>query len=248
MAREDKILEILSMAQLPLDVKIARLAHRWVGKPFDRAQAKAVVKCYLAGEGKVADLTNRLMDEKNRQERIRNDRQALADAAALRQKSPMLRYKLPGVRRKRIMDICKRTFGPAVKENFNEDALALMSLISGEDRWYQINWLEAGFKPLRSVLIEVVTTSATTGARFGKRSHNRFLLYKHDGRVLVAHTSARYLKEAWGGQLSPAFMGDLGWLRDEGWALQMDYQGQAMVASNGDHVRSYAWTGRTVDD
>lgn len=246
MARKDKILDILSMSQLPEDAKIARLAHRWLGKAFPRAQALAVVKCYLDPNGRTPELTQKLMDEKKRQEKIRNDRQALKDAAAKRALSPMLKYKHdPKLKQTRAMEIAQATFGPHVRENFNADTLALMSLIQGEDRWYEVRWKDAGFKPVRCALIEVVTMSPSKGPQY-----NRFLLYRVNGRVLVARTSARDLQGAWGGQLPAAFVEAAPILAEQGYGFRSDLEAQEMVVFNpdGSEFRRVPWSGRTVDE
>ncbi len=226
MAKKDKILDILSLSKLSEDAKLARLAHRWIGKHVPREQAKAIVKVYFDANGRTPELTDRFLAEKHHQEKIHNERQAFAEAEAARQLSPMLKYKDKRLRQKRVMEIAQRTFGPAVRENFNEDTLTMMSLISGEDRWYQIRWLAAGFQPKRSALIEVITVSKTKGSQ-----HNRFLLYRAGRRVLVARTTARDLEQAWGSQLPEAFMLQAGTLKQNGWSFSMDYEGQEMVAS-----------------
>lgn len=245
MAQKDKILDILSLAQLSDEAKIARLAHRWIGKHVSGEQAKAIAKVYFDAKGAEGSrIAKAFLDEKHRQERLRNERHALREASKLWGESLVAKYRYdPQLREKRIMEIAQRTFGPAVKENFNEDTLSLMSLISGEDRWYQVRWLDAGFSPKRSALIEVVTTSKGKGSQ-----RNRFLLYKHDGRVLVARTTARDLKGAWGSQLPESFMVEAGALKQDGWSFQMDYEDQAMVLTRGSDEDRVEWTGRTVDE
>lgn len=248
MAKKDKILDILSLSQLSEEAKLARIAHRWVGKPVGRAQAKAIVKVYFDANGRTDDLTDLFMSEKHHQEKLRNGRRAFAQAEEARQRSPMLKYTGPSGeanKNRRVMEIAQRTFGPAVKENFNEDTLALMSLISGEDRWYQVLWRDAGFKPKRSALVEVVTVSKGNATP----NKHRFLLYKTGRRVLVARTKARSLKEAWGDQLPPQFMESVPRLKAEGCSFQMDYEAQQMLIfdPSGDLDWSVDWTGRTVD-
>lgn len=246
MARKDKLLDVLAMAQLPTEVKLARLAHRWLGKAFSREQAKAVVLCYFEDEGRVPVLTQRLIDEKNRQERIRNERRAFADAAVEAAKSPMRRFHGPAgpaERARRTMEIAKRTFGPHVRDNFNSDALAMMSLISGESRWYEVRWKDADFKPVRSALIEVVT--------MGKQGpqYSRFLLYK-SGRVLVARTGARTVRGAWASQLPQDFVEVAEHLRSLGYSFRSDIEAQQLVVvgPDGAEDRRVDWTGRTVDE
>ena len=246
MARQDKILDILALAELPEHVKLARLARRWIGKPFNREQAKAVIKCYLDPNGRLPALTQALIDEKLRQERLRNERAAYADADKKASESPMNKYKgasSADLRRQRILEIAKRTFGPHVQDNFNEDALALMWLIDGEDRWYQVKWLDAGSKPVRSTLIEVITMRAAGGSLY-----SRFLLYRTNGRILVARTTARSLEGAWGTQLPQAFVEIVETLVSQGYTFRSDIEDQSLIvfAPDGDEEQRIPWTGRTV--
>lgn len=245
MARQDKVLEVLALAQLSEDEKIAVLAHRWLGKPFPREQAKAIIKCYLDANGRLPELTQKLMDEKNRQERIRNDRQAVADATKAAAQSPVHKYRdNPQLRAKRTMEIAKATFGLHVRENFNEDALALMSLIAGEARSYEIRWLAAGFSPVRCALIEVVTQ----GDRETNRS--RFLLYRVGKRVLVARTGERELQAAWASQLPQDLVAAAATLKADGFSFKSDLEGQELIVFNpvGEEHQRVPWAGRTVDD
>jgi hypothetical protein len=252
MARKDKILDILSLAQLSDEAKVARLAHRWVGKSMSVSQAQAIAEVYF-GFGQRREMTRRLFDEHVKQQRLRNSRQAFATAAAERAKSPMLRFKGAGGaarRKQRIMEIAQRTFGQHVRDNFNEDTLALMSLISGENRSYEIKWLDAGFSPVRCALIEVITRGRVNPCQTNV-IHARFLLYKAGRRVLVARVlpkSANDVENAWGSQLPKAFMEKAGQYHAEGCSFQMDYEGQEMVvtAPDGSVIR-VPWTGRTAD-
>lgn len=251
MSRDDKVLEILSLAQLPLHAKIARLARKWIGKPFDREQAKAVVKCYLEGEGRVPVLTQRLMDEKAAQEKLRNDRRALADARRMWERSPMEKYRRdPGLRKVRTLEVCKRTFGQAVKDNFNEDSLALMSLISGEERSYRVRWLDASFKPVRCALIEVITRSRVNPCQTNT-IHSRWLLYKVNGRVLVLRTG-RWVDDcmdAWSRAVPHKLVEAAEGLRAAGCRIETDLEAQEMVIfdPDGNEAKRVEWEGRTVD-
>jgi hypothetical protein len=143
------------------------------------------------------------------------------------------------------MEIAKRVFGPHVRDNFNADALSMMSLISGESRWYEVRWNDAGFKPARSALIEVVTTSAQKGSQY-----TRFLLYKVGRRVLVARTGARSLREAWASQLPQDFVEVAEHLRSLGYSFRSDIEAQQLVVvgPDGAEDRRVDWTGRTVDE
>lgn len=245
MAREDKILDILALSQLSEDEKIAALAHRWLGKPFDREQAKAVIKCYLDPNGRLPVLVQKIMDEKNRQEKVRNERQAVADAAKAAAVSPLEKYRHnPTLKARRAMEIAKATFGPAVRENFNEDALALMSLIATEARSYEVRWLQAGFQPVRCVLIEVIVR----GERETRRP--RFLLYRINGRILVARTQETELRAAWASQLPQDLVAVAPTLKADGFSFKSDLEDQALIIfrPDGTEFKRVEWAGRTVDE
>ena len=158
----------------------------------------------------------------------------------------MLKYKQdPRLKQTRALEIAQATFGPHVRENFNADTLALMSLIQGEDRWYEVRWKDAGFKPVRCALIEVVTMSPSKGPIY-----SRFLLYRVNKRVLVARTSAHDLQGAWGGQLPATFVEAAPILREQGFGFRSDLEDQSMIVLNpdGTEFRRVPWEGRTVDD
>jgi len=249
MAKKDKILEILALAQLPEHAKLARLVRPWIGKPFPRAQAKAIINVYFDANGRLPELTQKLMDEKGRQEKLRNDRQAVADAAKAAAKSPIDKYRDdPWRRAKRTMEIAKATFGAHVRDNFNEDALALMSLIAGEDRSYRVEWLAAGFKPVRCALIEVITRGRVNSSQTNI-IHSRFLLYRVGKRVLVARTKSKELQEAWASQLPPDLVAAAATLKADGYSFKSDLEGQELVVfrPNGDVFKRVPWAGRTVD-
>jgi hypothetical protein len=245
MSKQDKVLDILALAQLSEDEKLSNLAHRWLGKAFDREQAKAVVKCYLDANGRLPELTQRLMDEKNRQEKIRNERQALADAMKLASEPPLEKYKRnPALKRRRAMEIAKATFGPAVKENFNEDALALMSLIAGAEQTFEVVWLDAGFRPVRCALIEVITRVAKPL----KVDRSRYLLYRVNGRVLVARTSEQDLQSAWASQLPEDLVAAAATLKADGFTFKSDLEEQVLevYSPDGSLFKTVEWAGRTV--
>jgi len=259
MARKDKILDILSLAQLSDEAKVARLAHRWVGKSMSVSQAQAIAEVYFGWKQR-SEMTRRLFAAHVKQQTLYNSRKAFAAAAAERAKSPMDRYnpRLRGSqaatmnRTHRIMEIAQRTFGQHVRENFNEDTLVLMSLISGEDRSYEVKWLDAGFNPVRSALIEVITRGKPNRNQTNI-IHSRFLLYKVGRRVLVAKVLSLWFVEdvqhAWGSQLPSTFMAKAGEYQAEGCTFQMDYEGQEMVITGPEGlVDRVAWTGRTIYD
>jgi len=246
MAKKDKVLEILALAQFSEETKLAVLARKWIGKPFPREQAKAVVKCYLDANGRVPALTQALMDEKNRQEKLRNDRKAVADAAELQAQSPMLKYKhSPRLKQARAMELAKATFGQHVRDNFNENTLALMSLIAGEARGYHVRWLEAGFHPARCALIEVRVTADGKAPII-----SRFLIYRVGKRVLVARTGEKQLQAAWASQLPQDLVAKAASMAADGFSFKSDLEGQELVVTrpDGEEHQRVPWAGRTVDE
>jgi len=254
MARKDKILDVMALQFLDADARIARLAHKWVGKPFPFAQARAVIDCYFDVGGRRAQvLAHRLYDEKLRQERLHNDRAALQSAAEKRSFSPMDRYKPFFVgnsnaakqRAERWRRIAERTFGQHVKENFNEDTLALMSLLNGDVRSYRVEWLAGSNQPVPSALIRVVTQI------IGGTVHDRtFLLYRAGGRVLVARANkAKTIQDAYAMQLPREVVEAAPVLMEDGFTFNSDIEEQQMVIVSPDGVeRIIEWSGRTVDE
>ena len=246
MARKDKILDILALAGLPEHVKLARLARPWLGKAFPRAQALAIIKCYFNANGRVPALVQALMDEKNQQEKLRNSRKAVADAAEIASRSPMDKYRNdPRLKAYRAMELAKRTFGQHVRDNFNADAMALMSLIAGEARTYSVRWLEAGFQPARCALIEVRQTATGKAPVI-----SRFLLYRIGKRVLVARTGEKQLQPAWASQLPQDLVTKAASMKADGYSFKSDLEGQELVVfkPDGSEHERIAWAGRTVDD
>ncbi len=252
MSRQNKVLEVMSLARLPLEAKIARLVRKWIGVPFDRAQATAVAKCYLDGEGSVPVLARRLMSEKLRQERIQHERRAVARALASYQVSPMNRYRGPaGARNRklRMMEIAKRTFGESVRANFSEDTLALMSLIEGEDRSYRIEWIDANFRPVRCALIRVITQGRVNPTQTNTKT-TTWLIYKINGRVLVlrAYRFSEDCTDAWSRAVPEDFVREVPYLLEDGLTVKSDLEDQQMVVSRGDdEAYRVPFIGRTVD-
>lgn len=245
MARKDKILEVLALAQLSDSAKIATLAHRWLGKTFTREHATAIIKCYFDANGRLPELTQRLMDEKNRQEKLRNSRAAVAADAEIRARSPMLKYKLhPHLKQTRAMQLAKATFGEHVRDNFNADALALMSLIAGESRSYHVRWIEAGFQPVRCALIEVRITATGKAPII-----SRYLIYRVGTRVLVARTGEKALQAAWASQLPQDLVTKAASMKADGFTFKSDLEGQELIVfrPDGTEYQRVPWAGRTAD-
>jgi hypothetical protein len=258
MAKKDKILDIIALTPLSEDARIARLASQKVGQNFTMAHAVAVIRCYFP-PGNTQALAQKLFEEKHRQERLANDRRAVKNAAANRLRSPIDRFRpeVVGARRAeanrkaRRLEIAQRIFGQHVRENFNEDALALMSLISGEDRSYRVDWLDAGHNPVSCALIEV-TTRCKPNTCQTNTIRTRFLLYKAGGRVLVARVArnTRTTQDGFGAQLPERFVEAAPRLLEEGFTLRSDLEAQEMIviAPNGDEAHRVPWIGRTVDE
>lgn len=255
MARKDKILDVLALSFLSVDARLARLASKYVGKPFPFAQARAVIDCYFeVGARKAQVLAHRLYNEKLRQERLHNDRAALRSAAELRAESPMLRYdpRIVGSqtatmnRRNRRRKTAERIFGQHVRENFNEDTLALMSLLNGDVRKYRVEWLEGSSQPVPSALIKVTTQI------IGGTVHERtFLLYKAGGRALVARVPGRIntIPDAFACQLPRELVEAAPTLMADGYTFQSDLEEQRMLVTSPDgQERIVEWSGRTVDE
>jgi hypothetical protein len=266
MARKDKILDVLALQCLDVDARIANLAHKYVGQPFPIEQARAVIDCYFdredwvnlkphSWEGTVSaqDMAYRLYNEKLRQERLHNDRAALRTAAEKRSLSPMNRYKARLVgqreasanRESRRRKIAERIFGAHVKENFNEDTLALMSLLNGDVRKYNIQWLEGSSQPVPSALVKVTTQI------IGGTVHRRtFLLYRIGERVLVARADkATTIQHAYAMQLPHEVVDAAPTLMADGFRFNSDLEEQQMVITAPDGLeRIVEWKGRTVDE
>ncbi len=255
-ARKDKILDVLALTFLDVDARIARLAHKYIGKAFPLVQARAVIDCYFdPGVGQANPLAARLFNEKLRQERLHNDRAALRSAAEKRKLSPMNRYKARMVgsqtstmnRTHRRRKIAERIFGEHVKENFNEDTLALMSLLNGDVRSYSIEWVAGSSQPVPSALIRVTTQI------IGGTVHRRlFLLYKAGERVLVARVDAKSIitiQDAFATQLPREVVEAAPVLRADGFTFASDLEEQQLVITSPDGLeRIVHWTGRTVDE
>ena len=263
MARKDKILDVLALQCLDVDARIARLAHKHVGQSFPIEQARAVIDCYFdkpyhptyakGGLVTAQDMAYHLYGEKLRQERLHNDRAALRTAAKRRDKSPMLQYQPSHVggnaarcnRAARRRKTAERTFGAHVKENFNEDTLALMSLLNGDVRKYNIQWLEGSRQPVPSALVKVTTQI------IGGTVHRRtFLLYRIGERVLVARADkATTIQHAYAMQLPREVVDAAPTLMAEGFRFNSDLEEQQMVITAPDGLeRIVEWKGRTVDE
>lgn len=254
MARKDKILDVLAMSCLDVTARIACLANKYIGKAFPLEQARAVIDCYFDPEvGQAQILASRLYDEKLRQERLRNDRTALRVAAERRSQSPMRFYdpRIVGTnaaqcnREARRRKTAERIFGQHVEENFNEDTLALMSLLNGDVRKYSVKWLEGSSQPVVSALIKVTTQI------IGGTVHERtFLLYKAGERVLVARANkVTNIRDAYAMQLPRSLVEAAPALMADGFKFVSDLEDQKMTITAPDgRERIVEWSGRTVDE
>jgi hypothetical protein len=256
MPRKDKILDVLALSFLDVDARIARLAHKWIGKPFPFAQARAVIDCYFEVGGRKAQiLATRLYEEKLRQERIANDRAAHRMNAEALSLSPIRHYKVECVgerkaaqaRANRWLHIAARRFGDHVKENFNEDTLALMSLLNGDVRSYKVDWVAGANEPVSSALIRSTTQI------IGGTVHRRlFLLYRASGRVLVARVDSLRIdtvQDAFASQLPRELVEAAPALMADGFEFVSDLEQQQMTVTSPDGLeRVVHWAGRTVDE
>lgn len=245
MAQRDKVLDILSLATLPERAKIARLAAQKVGQPFTMEHSIAVVRVYFE-KGKTREIAQALFVEKHRQERLRNDRQAV--------KTALLKLNMPythqfvgrGTERARKNEHIRHAqniFGQDIEGNFSEDSLALMSLIQGDIRRYTVSWLDGSSRPVPSALIEV---GVMVDGIF--KGQHRVLLYKHEGRTLVAGTESRTTADAFAGQVPLKLVQLATELQENGCKIRTDFASQEMVITTADgHEKRMPWTGRTVE-
>lgn len=248
MSQKEKVLEVLALATLPEKAKIARLAAQNVGKPFYLEHALAVVRCYFP-RGRQKVIAPLLMQEKHRQERIRNERQAIKRAIAESELPYTLRFswaagpESAGTRRhqERIRH-AQNAFGKDIEENFGEDNLALMSLIQGDIRSYAVRWLDGSSRPVQSALIEV---GVMVNERFA--GQHRVLLYKH-GRTMVAGTTADYVADAFAEQVPTKLVILSDDLRSQGCSITTDFTTQEMVITTPEgEVKRLPWTGQTTE-
>lgn len=243
MGQKEKILDILGLAALPEDVKVARLASQKVGKVFTMDHALAVVRTYFDKTGRTREIAQKLFDEKHRQERIHNDRQAVKAACEVAQAPYARRFVTPEARKHEHIRHAQNLFGRDIENNFGEDNLALMSLIQGDIRRYRVTWLDGGSRPRPSALIEV---GVLVDGIF--RGQHRVLLYKHGGRTLVAGTDAGTVRDAFAEQVPSKLVELAADLKAQGCKIETDFGTQEMVVTTpeGDEKR-LPWTGRTVD-
>lgn len=252
MSQKDKVLDILSLASLPEDAKIARLASQKVGQVFTLEHAKAVVRVFFGDEvrGRTKEVTQKLFDEKHRQERLRNDRQAIK--RSLRQLAApyteRFRADIFGVesedhRRSEHIRHAQNIFGRDIETNFGDDNLALMALIHGDIRRYTVTWLDGASRPRPSAVVEVGVR--VDGIRHGQ---HRILLYRHEGRTMVAATDADTVRDAFGDQVPTKLVELAQTLKEQGCTIATDFGSQEMVVRTpeGDEKR-LPWRGRTVD-
>lgn len=248
MSRETKVIEVMSLLTLSEKDRLAKLANQLVGEPVSAERARAVIKCYFDPSGRLPRLTEQLLQEKHRQEKLRNERKAIKLAAKAAAESPLERYRGPSgarAKKQRALEIAVKSFGAHVQENFNPDSLAMMSLISGEDRHYEVRWRDAGFSPVKSAVVEVRTISPTHGCFY-----NLFLLYQVGQRVLTARTGADDITGAWACQVPEGFLNEIPTLRQEGCSFKNDLEDQSLVVygPDGKEIRRVMWQGRTVDE
>lgn len=245
MAKQDKILDILSLSTLSEDAKIARLASQKVGKVFTKAHALAVVRTYFGDSvrGRTDEVTEKLFNEKHRQERLRNDRRAVRAACEVQMAPYARRFTSPEARKDERIRHAQNTFGRDIETNFGEDNLALMSLIQGDIRRYTVSWLDGATRPKQAALIEVGVV--VDGAFHGQ---HRALLYKHEGRTYVAGTEANTVRDAFADQVPAKLLNVASDLKAQGCTIVTDFATQEMVVTTpeGDEKR-LPWNGRTVE-
>jgi hypothetical protein len=250
MAQRDKVLDILSLATLPERAKIARLASQKVGQPFTMEHSLAVVRVYFE-KGRTREIAQALFVEKHRQERLRNDRRAVQESLKHLRAPYTARFR-DGVmgttaalrmRKDEHIRHAQNIFGQDIEGNFSEDSLALMSLIQGDIRRYTVSWLDGSSRPVPSALIEV---GVMVDGIF--KGQHRVLLYKHEGRTLVAGTESRTTADAFAGQVPLKLVQLASELQENGCKIRTDFASQEMVITTADgHEKRMPWTGRTVE-
>jgi hypothetical protein len=246
MPKTDKVLDILALATMSEDAKIARLSSQKVGKVFTMEHALAVVRTYFgdAVRGRTREVTTKLFNEKHRQERLRNDRQAVKGAREARLGSYTQRLNTPEARNAERIRHAQGTFGRDIETNFGEDNLALMALIQGDIRRYTVRWLDGATSPVRSTVIEV---GVIVDGAF--QSQHRVLLYKHEDRTMVAGTGYTNVQDALAGQVPYKLLTLAADLKAQGCTIRSDFAMQEMVITTPEgEEKRLPWTGRTVED
>ena len=246
MRNDVKTLEALALASLPEDAMIARLAAKYVGKPFDPEQCRAVIRDTCPDRGKLKVLADKLWNERLRQEKIHDARKAVLDALANLAK-PYTQQAWPRFDRiaERIRQ-AKLQFGSYIEQVFASDILALMELTAQDCRTYRVEWLDCGCRPVIAATVRIVV-EGNKGA-----FDQRFLLYKLPGtsEVRTAYTERVAVKDAWSAQLPSTFVGIAGELKRQGYTFRTDFDKQAMVVTDPETGRERLtyWTGRAEED
>lgn len=256
MNRDTKALDALAMASLPENALIARLANKYVNRPFDMEQCRAVIRTTYPDRGQLGRLAQLLWDERARQEPIRNGRVAIKRALdALKRpytwdltiRGPILRDAEPlecSARRKREwLRLAQLNFGDYIRSVFDEEILALMELTSQDCRTYRVDWLDTGIRPAISSLVRV-TVEGSKGA-----FEQEFLLYKVPGAskamsalVDLCHS----IRDAWAMQVPPAATLFVKTHGIKSKRTDFDTQEIVLVDADGDEQR-FPWRGK-VDE
>lgn len=281
MSRQEKILDVLALAQLSVVERLNVLAHRHLNKPLPMEQAKAIIRCFF-DKSEIDDLSKMalsLIQRKLAQEELRKDRGRNATLLQSYAVSPLVKFRGPrgaDLLRKKKLEIAKRVFGPHIKENFNDTTLSMMSLIKGVPLTYRVRWISAGFRPVLSVVIAVLTTDVSN--KLGKVEHSTvgedvsfFLIYKNNGTVRAARVtnlpfvvenravacSDEHLKmieilpisDAWALQVSEDTMAHILEAQESGLSIRNNLVEQTIEAvdASGQVVSSWDWAGKMVN-
>jgi hypothetical protein len=238
-----KTLEALALASLPEDAMIAKLAAKYVGKPFDPEQCRAVIRDTCPDRGKLKVLADKLWDERLRQEPKHNGR--VADRLAAEIAARPYTKRIPDRKSERIKH-AKLMFGTYIEQVFASDILALMELTAQDCRTYRVDWFDVGCRPVIAATIRI-TVEGNRGA-----FDQGFLLYKLPGTsdVRAAYTEQTDVKGAWSMQLPSTFVGVAGELKRQGYTFRTDFEKQAMVVTDPETglKRLTYWTGRAEED
>lgn len=247
-----RALNALAYAGLEEPALIAKLAHKSIGKEFTLTEARTLVRSIFPKRGDLERLSVAVLNEKNRQEPIRNTRRALAKAEEKRRLPYTTPFRYPEVlrrddeyrevderRRQEFVRHAQNQFGGFIKAVFDSEILALMELCAEDCRAYRVDWLDGGNRPAISAIVKVTVEGPRVGA-----FQDTFLLYKEPGSCKARAVSAggrEDVKSAWAYQVPMSAIA----LSSYGYKFRTAFDTQELVATGpeGDEQR-FRWRGR----
>ena len=257
MDREKKVLDALALSSLPEDALIARLANKYIRyASFDMEQCRAVIRSTYPDRGQLARLADLLWNERARQEKIRNERQAVLNALTKMRRPyteplwlnrPILRDAEPREyaerRRREWFRQAHNQFDAFITSAFDVEILALMELTSQDCRSYRVEIQDCGIRPAISAVVRI-TVEGNKGA-----FEQNFLLYKVPGTSKAYAVDAGpeiMVKDAWAWQVPNAA---LLFAKTQGVASKrtdFDTQEIVLVDRDGDEQR-FPWRGKAEE-